>query len=79
MRVCRNVVRDRHRIAGDTTGAGARHLLDRGAAGGEPAGAGRAEVGAELGDAVVVVADQDVAEPGAVGGGYRGVLGVVVE
>jgi hypothetical protein len=39
------------------------------------------EVGAELGDAdaVVVVADEDVAESGAVRGGYRGVLGVVLE
>ena len=64
---------------GDTAGAGPRYLLDRGAAGGEPAGAGRDEVGAELGDAVVVVADQDVAKPRAVLGGHRGVLGVVVE
>ena len=63
----------------DTTGAGSRHLLDRGATGGEPAGAGRDEVGAELGDTVVVMADQDVAKARAVLGGHRGVLGVVVE
>jgi hypothetical protein len=51
MRVCRNVVRRRHRIAGDAARAGPRHLLDRGAVGPDRPGQrlhGPGELGEEL-------------------------------